>query len=160
MPDLGQYPLIEVFRQRFDRLSQHIGGHITLVFPFDLPMPDGVLQSHLDSCSSGMEPFQVGLLPPHRSHDEHLWLPVSDSGSLQELTRRLYSGPLSILIGAHRPGNHHLTIARPPLPPRTEYDMLESSLGFPMILNIFAITLESIQPDETSQVLGHFQLRP
>ena len=159
IPDLSDLSEIEGFRQRFDRLYKHIAAHITLVFPFDLPTSDDLVMTHCRSCSSGIEPFTVQLLPPHRSLDDHLWLPVSDSAPLRELTERLYSGPLSALTGTRRNGSFHITVARPPLPPPTECDTLQSQLIFPLSIDVAAITLEAIQPDDTSLVLGRFALR-
>ncbi len=160
IPDLSGISEIEAFRQRFDRLYPHIAAHITLVFPFDLPVSDEVVMTHCLSCSSGIEPFTVQLLPPHRSHDDHLWLPVSDSAPLRELTERLYSGPLSALTGTRRNSSHHITVARHPLPPPTECATLQSQLIFPVTIDVTAITLEAIQPDDTSLVIGRFALRP
>jgi 2'-5' RNA ligase len=159
IPDLSGLSQIEAFRQRFDRLYQHIAAHITLVFPFDLPASDDVIMTHCQSSSSGIEPFTVQILSPHRSPDDHLWLPVSGSAPLRELTERLYSGPLSALAGTRRNSSYHITVARPPLPPPTECDMLQSQLIFPVTIDIAAITLEAIQPDDTSLVIGRFALR-
>jgi len=160
IPDLSGIPEIEAFRQRFDRLYQHIAAHITLVFPFDLPASDEVVMTHCQSSSSGIEPFTVQLLPPHHSDDDHLWLPVSESAPLRAFTERLYSGPLSALTRTRRNSNYHITVARPPLPPQTECDTLQEQLIFPVTIDVTSITLEAIQPDDTSLVLGRFALRP
>lgn len=159
IPDLGAMPEIEAFRQRHDPLHPHIPAHITLVFPFDLPASDELVMTHCCSCSSGMEPFSVQLLPPHQSSDEHLWLPVSDSAPLRELTERLHAGPLSALAGTRRQGRFHITVARPPLPPLAACEALGRELIFPVSIDVAAITLEAIQPDGASLVLGSFALR-
>ena len=159
IPDLSGISQIEAFRQRFDRLYQHIAAHITLVFPFDLPASDDVVKTHCQSSSSGIEPFTVQLLPPHRSHDDHLLLPVTDSAPLRELTERLYSGPLSALTGTRRNSSFHITVARPPLPPPTECDSLQDHLIFPVTIDVTSITLEAIRPDDRSLIIGHFALR-
>ena len=160
MPDLSGVPQVDAFRRLHDRLYGHIEAHITLVFPFELPVSDDRIVSHCRWASSGVEPFTVQLQPLLRSHDDHLWLPVSDSAPLDELTHRLYSGPLSGLAGARRIRSFHITVARPPLPSQAEYDNLQRSLVLPVGIDIAAITLESIQPDETSLILGCFNLRP
>ncbi len=160
IPDLTRFPEIEVFRQRFDRLYPHIAAHITLVFPFDLPVSDDVIISHCRSCSSVIPPFSIRLQQPECSHDDHVWLPVSDSTPLRELTSRLYSGPLSPLIGTRRHSIFHVTVARPPLPRPMEHDRLQGAITFPVTIDVTTITLESIQPDKTSLILGRFHLQP
>lgn len=160
IPDLSGISEIEAFRQRFDRLYQHIAAHITLVFPFDLPASDDVVRAHCQASSSGIEPFTVQLLPPHRSDDDHLWLPVSESAPLRDLTERLLSGPLYALTRTHRNGSFHITVARPPLPPPAECDILPYQLNFPVTIDVTSITLEAIQADEASLVIGQFALCP
>lgn len=159
IPDLSQAPQIAAFRRLHDPLYRHIEAHITLVFPFDLPVSDDAIISHCQSCADGIEPFAVQLQTPHRSHDDHLWLPVVDSTPLQLLTDRLYSGPLSVLAETRRHSAHHITVARPPLPPQAECDWFHGQLNFPVTVEVNHITLEEIQPDESSLVLGSFKLR-
>lgn len=41
-----------------------------------------------------------------------------------------------------------------------ECDTLRHQLRFPVTIDVTAITLEAIQPDETSRVLGRFPFAP
>lgn len=160
IPDLSDFPEVEGFRQRFDRLHPCIAAHITLVFPFDLPLTDEALLQHCGQCASQFQCFTIQLLPPQRRADDYLWLPVSHSTTLQELTNRLHTGPLAVPAFSLGRSRFHITLARPPLPPAIESAICQDLSRFPMSLKLTAITLEAIQPDENSLILGHFPLQP
>lgn len=159
IPDTSRSPGIEAFRRHFDFLFEHIRAHITLVFPFDLPLSDSDLIRHCQQCADGLRAFSVSLHSPHRSVDDHLWLPVEHSEPLGELTRRLHSGPLAPLLAARRSSAHHITIARPPLPRTIHDDFREYQMTFPVTLEITSFTLETILPDQHSLEIGSFPLR-
>lgn len=160
IPDTRKSPGLEDFRRQFDCLYHCIRAHITLVFPFDLPISDDDLILHCQRCSEGLRAFSVSVQSPHFSADDHLWLPVEYSDPLAELTRRLHSGPLASLLTARRSNTHHITIARPPLPQTIDDDIRKYQSTFPTTLAITSFTLESILPDEKSLETGIFQLPP
>lgn len=160
IPELGDFPEIENFRRRFDRLHPCIAAHITLVFPFDLPLTDEALLQHCGQCASEFQCFTIQLLPPQRSADDYLCLPVSHSTTLQELTNRLHTGPLTVPALSRERGDFHITLARPPLSPSIESALRQDLSRFPVSIEVTAITLEAIQPDENSLILGHFPLQP
>lgn len=54
----------------------------------------------------------------------------------------------------------NITLARPPLSPSIESALRQDLSRFPMSIEVTAITLEAIQPDEDSLILGHFPLQP
>lgn len=159
IPDLGEFPEIEGFRRRFDRLHPCIAAHITLVFPFDLPLSDEALLRHCGQCASDFPCFTVQLLPPQCSADDYLWLPVCHSIPLQELANSLHTGPLAVPALSRGRGEFHITLARPPLPPSIESAIRQDLSRFPVSIEVTAITLEAIQPDENSMILGHFPLQ-
>lgn len=158
IPDTSGTPAIEEFRRLFDPLFEHIAAHITLVYPFDLPVTDAALVSHCRSCGHGIRPYTVTLHPPSISDDAHFWLPVGHSASLIELTKRLHSGPLSPLASTERDEAHHITIARPPLPSAIHEAFARHEITFPVSLDITSFTLEAIQPDDSSLVIASFPL--
>ncbi|MGV3661121.1 MAG: 2'-5' RNA ligase family protein [Prosthecobacter sp.] len=161
IPDTSQHPEIEMLRQRFDWLHPHIRAHITLVFPFELPVSDADLVHHCQTVANEHQVFPVCLLPPERSADDHCWLPVEPHASLTHLAERLHSGPLASLASTRRVFIPHITLARPPLAPATPAEIAVQWPAFacPIRLPVDSITLEGIHPDHSSEVLECFPLR-
>jgi 2'-5' RNA ligase len=104
---------IAAVRARFDPLAHEIAPHLTLVFPFDDPMPDGALERHLRSVLRGIRSFPVVLADVTAHESEYLFLNVKrGNDALVELHDLLYTGPLA----AHRLRTHtfvpHVTVGR------------------------------------------------
>jgi 2'-5' RNA ligase len=157
IPDTSRAPGLEGFRAQFDSLYGKIRAHITLVFPFDLPVGDTELLEHCRECAAEFRAFSISLQAPQHSPDGYLWLPVEPSQPLNELTRKLHSGPLHSLLAAKRSTSHHITIARPPLPFTIQEAIRRFQGTFPGILEVTSFTLESILPNQDSLAMGCFE---
>ena len=156
--DTSDLPCIEAFRQRFDPLFPHIQAHLTVVFRFDLPVSDEALLAHGQTCTEGLRAFSMELQRAECSTDDHFWLSVRPSPTLEELTRRLHEGPLAPLAVRQFGATPHITLARPPLPPDLQEEFLKLSLHFPFSRTITSILLEAIEPEGGSLELGRFSL--
>ncbi|HEX6971080.1 MAG TPA: 2'-5' RNA ligase family protein, partial [Limnochordia bacterium] len=50
-------------RARFDPLYERVPPHITLVFPFERPIPVGAIAGHMERAVAGVAPFTVTFGP-------------------------------------------------------------------------------------------------
>jgi len=161
IPDTSLCPEIEALRQCFDWLHPFLPAHITLVFPFDLPgVSDEDLIDHCQRVANEFMAFDVSLLPPERSGDDHCWLPVGPHALLDKLAARLHGGPLSALSPHRRKFMPHITLARPPLAAGTLAAIRAFWPSGPVVLSADSITLESIHAGQRSEVLACLALHP
>jgi 2'-5' RNA ligase len=105
-------PIVEL-RRRYDPLAEQIDPHITLVFPFESPLPPQALRAHLVSAMCGVSAFPIRLAEITGHEAEYLFLNVKrGNDALIELHDRLYAGPLA----EHRSMQHtyvpHVTVGR------------------------------------------------
>jgi 2'-5' RNA ligase len=100
-------------RDRLDPLAGRIPPHLTLVFPFDDPISDEALASHVRDVVGDLEGFPVVLREITAHEGEYLFLNVKQGNdAVIRLHDALYSGPLA----AHRVRLHtfvpHVTVGR------------------------------------------------
>lgn len=90
---------VEAFRRRFDSLADVIPAHLTLVFPFESDISNGVLRPHARSAIRGLKPFRIELWGASCTWDHYLILGVTrGADEIRELHDRLYTGPLRAFL--------------------------------------------------------------
>jgi len=80
-PDFDNAGIIDDIRTQYDPLSELVRPHITLVFPFDLQMPNEQLKVFLDNKLKDIQQFTVQLsqISKHiNTHGNYLFLDVTN----------------------------------------------------------------------------------
>jgi hypothetical protein len=93
-PD-GETSLVEQFRQRWDPLAMRVAAHVTVAHPFHDDRDSTSLSRDMSAVIEDVAAFSLRLDTPTVTHDRYVFLLASRGGAeVQELHRRLYSGPL------------------------------------------------------------------
>jgi 2'-5' RNA ligase len=111
-PQADQFDVVERMRRRYDPQARLIAAHVTIVFPFDDPISDADLRTHVLEATAGLAPFTIrfsGIMPA----DDYIFLnPTTGIDRLLALHNRLYTGQLL----RHRSRTHsfqpHVTLGR------------------------------------------------
>jgi 2'-5' RNA ligase len=105
-------PAIQKFRSIHDPQSDLVPPHITVVFPFDVPLTDDELMEHCHKQISGLKLVEVKLGTVSIEPNGYVFfLFVKGSSEITEIHNRLNSGPLADQFNgtSFKP---HMTIAR------------------------------------------------
>ena len=111
-PQANQLDVVERMRRRYDPQARFIAAHVTIVFPFDDPMPDAELRAHVLEATTGLVPFAVRFSGMSMVEDYIFLNPSAGGDRLVALHNRLYTGKLL----RHRSRMHafqpHITLGR------------------------------------------------
>lgn len=114
-PEFDNAGIIDDIRAQYDPLSELVRPHITLVFPFDLQMPNEQLKVFLDNRLKDTQPFTIQLsqISKHiNRHGNYLFLNVSKgSEKISEIYDTLHTDELEKL-NMGRPYIPHMTIGK------------------------------------------------
>ena len=157
-PDTSGQPALEAFRSRFDRLHKFIPAHLSLVFPFRSSIGDAELVEHVRGVAKSFGPFSLHITQTLVSEDQHLWLSVTCTETLQALYTALNVGPWSEANPQTHPFRPHITVARPPLPASLEQELQGLTALCPLTLNADQLVIERILEDESSEIIARIGL--
>ena len=90
-PQANQLDVVERMRRRYDPQARFIAAHVTIVFPFDDPMPDAELRAHVLEATTGLVPFTVRFSGVTMSEDYIFLNPSVGGDRLVALHNRLYT---------------------------------------------------------------------
>ena len=111
-PQASQLDVVERMRRRYDPQARFIAAHVTIVFPFDDPMPDAELRAHVLEATTGLVPFTLHFSGVTMVDDYVFLNPTVGADRLVALHNRLYTGKLL----RHRSRTHafqpHVTLGR------------------------------------------------
>jgi 2'-5' RNA ligase len=111
--DVGAWQEILSVRERFDPLARDVPPHLTLVFPFEDPLPDAALEEHVRSVLCGVDRFRVVLRDITAHENEYLFLNVKrGNDALVALHDALYTGPLACHLLRLHTYVPHVTVGR------------------------------------------------
>lgn len=112
-PHTDSLEAIESVRQRIDPQAGMIAAHVTLVFPFQSPLPSGAIRSHVAGVAERTAAFRVRLAGVRISDGEYLYLDIDEGRQhVIALHQQLYTGPLADFHSSERPYEPHVTIGR------------------------------------------------
>jgi 2'-5' RNA ligase len=115
-PQANQFDVVERMRRRYDPQARLIAAHVTIVFPFDDPIPDADLRAHIVEATSGLAPFTVRFGGVTTADDYIFLTPTTGVDRLMALHNRLYTGPLVRHRSRTLPYQPHVTLGRVPEP--------------------------------------------
>lgn len=109
----GEWARILGLRNRYDPLASAVGPHVTLVFPFEDPVPDEELHAHVEGAVAGIPSFAVTLSGITAHENEYLFLNFKrGNDEVIRLHDALYSG----VLACHHERSHtfvpHITVGR------------------------------------------------
>ena len=96
-PHFKNGQLIDNIRKKYDPLSEHVGPHITLVFPFKSELDTIKLKEHIETILFNIKPFQIILsgITPKVSFGNYLFVNIKEGNSqIIEIHKNLYTGIL------------------------------------------------------------------
>lgn len=96
-PHFKNGQLIDNIRKKYDPLAEHVGPHITLVFPFESEVDTIKLKEHIETIASNIKPFEIILsgITPSVSNGNYLFLNILEGNSqIIEIHKSLYTGIL------------------------------------------------------------------
>jgi 2'-5' RNA ligase len=136
-------------RRRYDPLATEMPAHLTLVFPFEDPLPDAALEAHVRSVVAGWRPLTITLAEITGHENPHLFLNVKrGNDELIDLHDRLYTGPLArhqLRWNTYVP---HVTVGR--LPTDQLSAALDATAGLTAAIpaTVAVLTGYAIEPDD------------
>lgn len=151
-PDL---PLeVSELRKARDPLGEKIPPHITVVFPFVDEMAGETLLEHVEKCLEKACPIDFALGSAEIGPGGYIWLPVmKGKDEIVRLHGILHTGPLL----RHRSALHeyvpHVTVARTSFELMATAHAEASRLPANLQGTLDKIVVESIAPDDSSEVL-------
>jgi 2'-5' RNA ligase len=148
---------IDDLRRRFDPLYGIVPAHVTLVFPFDLPMDNESVINHLDAVFASHPPIEVTFGSCQVQQQGYACLPVeTGAGKLEQLYERANAGLLAPARLQQRfsgPFLPHLTIGQVNSAASASLIAdLASTVHHGLKGTINSVMLETILPDNKSQV--------
>ncbi len=153
-PEFSESGCIEAVRERFDPLAAHIQHHVTLVFPFELPVSDEQISDHVADVAKQFDTFTMGVGPAQPVDQDQVWLPVTTGvATVRQLHQRLYTGLLAELRDTEIPYQPHITIARVPADQQAEALKAAASLKEGLFTTIQHLVIERIAQDGSSQII-------
>jgi 2'-5' RNA ligase len=155
---------VELLRARFDPLSGKVPAHVTLVFPFDLPVDNSTVVDHLEASLADQAAFDITFDTCRIGASGYAFLPVLEGAlSIRQIYDKLNTGVLQVarnqqrFTGEFRP---HLTIGRVETPDAlwaAARDMAGVNRGLKG--RIRRIVLETILLDDGSRIEHTTSLR-
>ena len=110
-PDFSNEPAIQGFREKNDPLAAKIRPHITLVFPFDDPMPDESLIHWVHQVAYEHRPITASFSAPIHHMDVQVWLKViKGCEDITALHKALYAGHLQSYLRTNSRYTPHVTL--------------------------------------------------
>lgn len=115
-PEFENGQTIDNIRSKYDPLANHVGPHITLVFPFESDIKTDDLRTHISSVLSEIKPFEIILnkITPTNAFGKYLFLNIhTGMDKIIEIHKKLYSGILEEHFPAWLEGNNffpHMTV--------------------------------------------------
>lgn len=154
-PDFSESGCIEAVRERFDPLAAHIQHHVTLVFPFQLPVSDEQVSEHVADVAKMFDTFTLGVGPAQAVDEDQVWLPVTTGAStVTKLHQSLYTGILAEVRNNEIPYQPHITIARVPADQQAEALQAAGALKDGFHTTIRHLVIERIAKDGSSQIVS------
>lgn len=152
--DASAWAQVMAVRERFDPLAGRIAPHLALVFPFQDPMSDRVLEAHLRSAASQVQRFAITLGEVTAHENEYLFLNVKrGNDAVVHLHDALYTGALA----PHRVRMHtfvpHVTVGRLAADELAAALDDSSALTSAIAAAVDAISVYRIEADGTRPVL-------
>ncbi len=112
-PKFHNIKTIDLIREKYDPLHNHIRPHITLVFPFTSNITTTQLKTHLTESLASFKPFNITLQGITGTKDHYLFLNLTQGkNELIELHDRLYTGILKEFLHKELTYIPHLTVGR------------------------------------------------
>lgn len=110
-PDFGIETAIRRFREKNDPLAAMIPPHITLVFPFDDPMPDESLINWVHQVAQQHRPITANFSAPIDNGGEQVWLEVTKGyEDITALHKALYADHLQSYLRTDPLYTPHVTL--------------------------------------------------
>jgi 2'-5' RNA ligase len=139
---------VRAVRDQLDPLARYIAAHLTLVFPFDDPTPDGELEAHVRTVAASCAPLAVTLAGVTLHDHEYLFLNVKrGNDAIVALHDALYTGALA----RHRSRMHtfvpHVTVGRVRANDVARALELTATLADPIAATLDALTVYRIDTD-------------
>jgi len=105
-PKLNNIELIDTIRAKYDRISEHIRPHITLVFPFASDLTTADLKEHIENATKEIPAFKILIKGIQSIDDKHMILCIEEGkDSIIQLHNNLNSG---ILVPFYPEFLHHV----------------------------------------------------
>lgn len=148
---------VDRLREVYDPLWGKVPAHVTLVFPFELPVAGDAIATHLNAVCTTFPAWEITFDCGRIGGDRYAYLPVlSGAAALRDMYERLHTGVLRKALEQQRfkaPFRPHLTVGRI----KSEEEagqMARAMAGVHRNLRgrIRTIVLETILSDERSQV--------
>lgn len=112
-PEFDNIDVINMWRLKYDPLSNYIPPHITLCFPFESNISLNILEKHITQVLSDISFFNIILADFSMYHQEYLFLNVQHGyKEIIDLHQRLYSGILKPYLNSSLIYIPHVTIGR------------------------------------------------
>ena len=110
----GDLTEIQSFREKFDPKAELIAPHMTLVFPFQMPVDDTILLHEIGEKLKKFSPFSVVLKGMYLDPEDNLLHLLVQNGAekIRDLHDELYSGILEPYLRKDLLYTPHMTIGR------------------------------------------------
>ena len=146
---------LELIRRKYDELYKILPPHITLAFPFDLPISDAVLKDNLEKVFKKVKPFSIKMKNISFHKDEkldsyYMFLDfIEGAEKIIHLHNKIYNEVLETKLSF--PYTPHITLGNVNNPIK-----IELNEEFETIVD--EVVVEKIGPNEESNIIMIFKL--
>lgn len=160
-PEIYNQHAIQQVREQYDPLASHIRPHISLVFPFDLPITNESLSTTVQQILQDRKSFPVTFNKLGTDNQGYIWLETSyGKDKLTELHDLLYQDPLfKPLLRTDIPFFPHITLGKvdPKIQDNVMVTLPLEKLSFSTYID--TVSIEQILPNQDSDEFSQIELQ-
>ena len=151
---------IEAVRASYDPLAGKVAPHVTLIFPFNIPLSEDDLAAHVVGVIGGIEPFEMTLGSAESTEPGVVWLPVVKGRTqVVQLHDRLYTGALSRLLSPIHVYAPHVTVGHVSADKTADALCAAQSLKVISAVWVDRVVIERIASDDMSEIENTMMLK-